>query len=96
MSLKQTVSAPLLNAWQQLQVSRLLVDDHYNWMSRVIIGVALQRTLTTPWPSVPSIGENLQSFTGNGDVSNLSTIHVIMLLANHSSPQSLLFQWALL
>ena len=31
--------------------------------------VALQRTLTAQWPWLPSIGQNLRSFTGNGDVS---------------------------
>ena len=31
--------------------------------------VSLQRTLSAQWPWLPSIGQNLQSFTGNGDVS---------------------------
>ena len=46
-----------------------LGDDHYKRMSRDTVGVAHQRTLTAKWPWVPSIGQNLQPFTGNGDVS---------------------------
>ena len=40
-------------------------------MSRVTVGVARLRTLTTQWPWVPSIhvGQNLQPFTGNDDLS---------------------------
>ena len=38
-------------------------------MPRVTVGVALQKTLTAQWPEVPSIGQILQPFTGNGDVS---------------------------
>ena len=34
-------------------------------MPRVTGGMARCRTLTAPWPRVPSIGQNLQSFTGN-------------------------------
>ena len=35
----------------------------------VTVGVARERTLTAQWPWVPSIGQNLQPFTGHGDVS---------------------------
>ena len=35
------------------------------------VGVALLRTLTAQWPYVPSIGQSLQPFTGNGDASIL-------------------------
>ena len=35
----------------------------------IAVGVACKRTLTAQWPWVPGIGQNLQPFTGNGDVS---------------------------
>ena len=41
MSLKQVVTAPLLNALQQVRVSRVLGDDHYKRMPRVTEFVAL-------------------------------------------------------
>ena len=44
-------------------------DDHYKRMPRFIVVVARYRTLTAQWSWVPSIGQNLQAFTGNGDVS---------------------------
>ena len=47
-------------------MSRVLEDDHYKRMTRVTVGVALKLTLTALWPS---IGQNLQPFTGNGEVS---------------------------
>ena len=69
-SLKQVVTAPLPNAWQPVWVSRVLGDDHdYKRLARVAVGVARSKTLATQWPWVPSIGQNLQSFTGNRDVS---------------------------
>ena len=37
---KQVVTAPLLNALQQLRVSRVLGDGHYKRMSCVAVGVA--------------------------------------------------------
>ena len=37
-------------------------------MSRVTVGVASLRTLTAQWPYVPIIDQNLQHFTGDGDV----------------------------
>ena len=39
-SLKQAVTAPLLNAQQQVCLPRVLGDDHYIRMSRVTVGVA--------------------------------------------------------
>ena len=53
-------------------MSRVLEDDHNKWMPRVTVGVAHERTLTAHdhLPGVPSIDQNLQSFTGNGDVYN--------------------------
>ena len=45
---------------------RVLEDDHYKRMTRVTVDVALKLTLTALWPS---IGQNLQPFTGKGDVS---------------------------
>ena len=64
------VTAPLLNARQQVRVSRVLGDDHYKWMP-LVTGVTHQRTLklNAQWPLVLSIGQNLQPFSGNGDVS---------------------------
>ena len=38
-SLKQVVTAPLLNAQQQV-LSRVLGDDQFTWMSRVTVRVA--------------------------------------------------------
>ena len=38
-------------------------------MPHVTVGLAHQRTLTTHWPRVPSIGQNLQPFTVDGVVS---------------------------
>ena len=58
--------APLRNAWQQVWVSQDLIDDHYKRMSPLTIGEARWRTLNAQW--VPSIGQNLQPFSGNGDV----------------------------
>ena len=53
-------------------VSRVLGDDHYKRMSRVTERkcgtLKNQRTRTAKWP-VPGYGQNLQPFTGNGDVS---------------------------
>ena len=63
------VTAPLPNARQWVWVSRVLGKDHYKWMSRFTVDVARLRTLTAQWPRVPSIGQNLQPFTGNIDIS---------------------------
>ena len=41
-------------------------------MARVTVGVARLRALTAQWPWVPSIGQNLQPFTCNCDVSIFS------------------------
>ena len=68
-SFKQEVTAPLLNARQQVWVSRFLGDDHNIQASRFKVGVARLRSVTAQWPCVPSIGQHLQPFTGNGDVS---------------------------
>ena len=46
-------------------VSRVLGDEQYKRMPRVT-GVARERTLTAQWPS---LSQNLQPFTGYGDVS---------------------------
>ena len=58
-SLKQVVIAPMLKFWQQIWVSRILVDDHYTQMHRV---------------TVSSIGQNLQPFTGYCDISIWVTV----------------------
>ena len=50
-------------------VPRVLGDDHYKRLSRVTVGVARWRTPTAQWVWVPSIGQNLQSFTDNRGVS---------------------------
>ena len=63
------MTAPLPTARQQAWVSRVLGDDHYKRMSHVTVGVTRSRTLAAQWQWVPSIGQNLQLFTGNGDVS---------------------------
>ena len=42
-------------------------------MPSFAVGVARLRTLTAQWPWVPSIGQNLLPFTGNGDVSKWMT-----------------------
>ena len=68
-SLKQVVTAPLLKAPQQLWVSHVLRDDHYKQMPCITVGVAHSWILTAPWLWVPSIGQNLQPFNGNGDFS---------------------------
>ena len=39
-SLKQVVTAPLLNAWQRVCVSRDLGNDHYKEVARITVGVA--------------------------------------------------------
>ena len=59
----------MLNARQQVWVSRVLWDDHYKRMPLVTVGVARWRTFTDQWPWVLNIGQNLQTFTCNGDVS---------------------------
>ena len=43
MSLKQAVTAPLLNARQQVWVSRVLKDDHYKGIPHVTVGVNVAR-----------------------------------------------------
>ena len=68
-SLKQVVTAPLLKAPQQLWVSHVLRDDHYKQMPCITVGVAHSWILTAPWLWVPSIGQNLHPFKGNGDFS---------------------------
>ena len=68
-SIKQVVIAPLTNSRHYVRVSRVLGDDHYKRMPRVTVGVARWRTLTAQWPEVPSKGQNLQPFNGNGDLS---------------------------
>ena len=62
-SLKQAVTAPLPSAGHLVWMSRVLGDDHYKRIPR--------GTLKNPHCStgVPSIGRNLQPFTGNGDFS---------------------------
>ena len=62
---KSVVTAPLLNARQQLWVSRVLGDDHYVLISPVIVGMANWK----PQCQVSSWDENLQYLIGNGDVS---------------------------
>ena len=61
---KQIVTAPLLNARQHVCHGS---SDIINRMPYVTVGVA--RTLTAQWPWVPSVGQNLQPLTGNGEVS---------------------------
>ena len=63
------MTAPLPNARQQVRVSRVLGDDHYKRIPRVTVDVARWRNLIAQWPWVPSIGQHLQPFTGNVDVS---------------------------
>ena len=67
-SYKQVVTAPLPNARQYV-----CFTGPRKWpsklMSCVRVGVARLRTLTAHWPWVPSIGENLQPFTGKSDFS---------------------------
>ena len=67
-SYRQVVTALLLNARQQVWVSRVLRDDHYKRMPRVTVGVARLRTSTAHWRRVPSTRQNLQPFTSNGDI----------------------------
>ena len=67
--LKQVVTIPLLNARQQVLVSQTLEVDHYKWMPPVKACATRYRTLTAQWLQVPSLGQNLQTLTGNGDVS---------------------------
>ena len=50
-------------------VLRVLGDDHYKRMPSVTISGARKRTLTAQWPWVLTIGQNLQGFTDNGDIS---------------------------
>ena len=64
-SLKQT--APLLNYWQQVWVSRVLGDDYYKRMS--CVSVACSKTFTAQWRWVPIIVQNLQPVTGNVNFS---------------------------
>ena len=54
-------------------VPRVLGNDHYKLMPHVTVGVARERTLTAQWPRVPSIGQHLQPFTVNGDISTCPT-----------------------
>ena len=68
-SLKQVVTAPLLSARQEVRASRVLGDDHYKRMTRVTVGVARLRTFIDQCQWVPSTGQNLKPFTGNGDIS---------------------------
>ena len=70
-SSKLVVTAPLLNAQQQVWVSRVLGNGHYKCFFCFTVGAARQRILIAQWPWVPSIGQNFQPFTGNGDVSIL-------------------------
>ena len=60
------MTAPLPKARQQVWVSRVLGDYHYKRRSCVTVRY---KTLTAQRPCAPSIGQNLQRFTGNGDVS---------------------------
>ena len=68
-SLKQVVKAPLPKSRQQVLVSRVLGDEYYKGFARVTVGLARYRCLTALWQSKLSMGQNLQPFTGNGDVS---------------------------
>ena len=63
-SLKQT-----LIARHKVWVSRVFGDYYYKRMSRATVGVASLRTHTAQWPYVPIIDQNLQHFTGDGNVS---------------------------
>ena len=67
-SLKQVVTAKRSETCVCVKGLRI-IDDRYKRMPRVTVCVARYRTLTTLWPWVPSIGQHLKSFTGNGDVS---------------------------
>ena len=58
----------ILEPGVRMCVSRVLGDDHFKRMSRVTVGVA-RLTPNVQWPGMPSIGQNLQPTTGNGDVS---------------------------
>ena len=51
------------------RVPRVLGDDQHTKMPGVTVGVAAQKTFSGQRPRVPSIGQNLQPFTGHGDVS---------------------------
>ena len=42
--------AQLPNARQQVWVSWVLADDHYQGLARVTVGVSHKRTLTAQWP----------------------------------------------
>ena len=68
-SLNQVVTAPLPNAEQQVRVSRIQGDDRYKRKFPVKESVARSRTLTAQWPWMPSMGQNVKPFIGNGDVS---------------------------
>ena len=59
----------------------LLVDASYH--SRCHSSDCTLKNLTAQWPWMPSIGQNLQPFTGNGDVS----IWVKTFEWNGTSPQ---------
>ena len=61
-------TTPQPNARQLGRVSRVFRDDHYKRMSRFTVNVARLNAITAQWPEVPSIGQNLQPFTGNGEV----------------------------
>ena len=50
---------------------RVLGDNHYKRLLCVKVDVESYRTLTAQWLWVPSLGQNLQPLTGNGDVSVL-------------------------
>ena len=63
------MTAPLLNARQQVRVSRVPGDVHFKQMSRGTVCVTRKRTVTSQWPRVPSIGQHFQPFIGNGNVS---------------------------
>ena len=49
-SLKQVVTAPLLNGLLKVRVSLVIGDDKYIRLAHVTIGGARQRTVTAQWP----------------------------------------------
>ena len=70
-SLKQVVISLLLNARKQEWVSRMLGIYYSKWMPHVTVHVrvACWSNFNARCPWVPSIGQILQSFIGDGDLS---------------------------
>lgn len=63
-SWKQVVTAPMLNARQQVWLSRVLGGDLYKRMSRVTVGLT-KKNLTAHWSWEPGIVQTLHPVTGN-------------------------------